>query len=353
MHRGDRRLQRVARRRPGAQRLAHEPHALRDGPAVPPCPVLLRQQQQPAVLAGPGGAAGVGEEQQRQQAGHRGVAGQQRPQHPAQLQGALDQVGAHQVLPRGCRVAGREQQVHHREHGVDPRGQLPRGWHAVRDPGDGDLLLGARDPGGHGGLADEEGAGHLGGGQPAHQPQRQGDLRRAVQRRVAAGDHQPQPVVGVAVRAVVARVGGHRLRHQQRQVAALDAGVAQHVERASPGDGGEPGAGAGRHAAVAPLGQGRGEGLLHALLGDVDVAGDAHRRGEHEGPLATVRVGDRGGDGCGVGHALSRTSSPGAPRPRRSVRAPSGRRPGRCRGRGRRRRSSRRGPPWSRRRGRR
>ena len=31
-------------------------------------------------------------------------------------------------------------------------------------------------------------------------------------------------------------------------------------------------------------------GVLHAFLGQVEVPGDARRRGEHEGPLATVRV---------------------------------------------------------------
>ena len=36
--------------------------------------------------------------------------------------------------------------------------------------------------------------------------------------------------------------------------------------------------------------------VLHALLGEVEVARDAHRRGEDEAPLAPVRVSDGGGD---------------------------------------------------------
>ena len=43
-------------------------------------------------------------------------------------------------------------------------------------------------------------------------------------------------------------------------------------------------------------------GVLHRLLGEVEVARDAHRRGEHGGPLAAVRVGDRGGGGSGRLH---------------------------------------------------
>ena len=51
-----------------------------------------------------------------------------------------------------------------------------------------------------------------------------------------------------------------------------------------------------------------GIGVLDALLGQVDVPGDAHRRGEHEGPLATVRVGDGGLD-RGVHRAPAAQSS--------------------------------------------
>src|SRR5262249_4249863 len=36
-------------------------------------------------------------------------------------------------------------------------------------------------------------------------------------------------------------------------------------------------------------------GILNAFLGEINVAGDPRRRGEHEGPLSTVRVGHRGG----------------------------------------------------------
>src|SRR5215472_13628415 len=54
-------------------------------------------------------------------------------------------------------------------------------------------------------------------------------------------------------------------------------------------------------------------GVLDALLGQVEIAGDARRRGEHEGPLATVRIVDRGG------YRARRDAAPGvgaAPAPR-------------------------------------
>jgi len=57
--------------------------------------------------------------------------------------------------------------------------------------------------------------------------------------------------------------------------------------------------------------------VLDALFGLVDVGGDAHRRGEHEGPLTTVRVVHRGADRRIDGHGLAqsrvlmgRTSTP-------------------------------------------
>jgi len=42
-----------------------------------------------------------------------------------------------------------------------------------------------------------------------------------------------------------------------------------------------------------PGSHGRGVCLLYAFLGEVQVPRDAHRGGEHPGPLAAVRVGDR------------------------------------------------------------
>src|SRR5262249_37022632 len=69
----------------------------------------------------------------------------------------------------------------------------------------------------------------------------------------------------------------------------------ERVDGAPPGRGGQPGAWVARHALPGPRVQGRHVGVLNAFLGEIDVTGDARRRGEDEGPLATVRVGDGGG----------------------------------------------------------
>ena len=121
---------------------------------------------------------GVGEQDQRRAGRPRPASpGSSAAQHPGQVQRPLDQVAADQVGAGRRGVAGGEQQVHHREHGVDPLGQLVGRRHPVRDAGGGDLLLRPGDPGRHRRLADQERAGHLGGGQPAQQPQRERDLR--------------------------------------------------------------------------------------------------------------------------------------------------------------------------------
>ena len=178
-------------------------------------------------------------------------------------------------------------------------GSSAAGGHPVRDAGRGDLLLRPGDPGGHRRLADQEGARDLGRGQPAQQPQGQRDLRLDGERRVAAGEDQPQPVVGDTSSARPRPTAGSA-SSVDAAAAALACSVASRRSRSSArcrADGGQPGrrAGAGCRRSP-PRGQRLGVGVLDALLGEVEVAGDAHRRGEHEGPLATVRVGDRGGD---------------------------------------------------------
>ena len=85
-------------------------------------------------------------------------------------------------------------------------------------------------------------------------------------------------------------------------------------------------------AIVGPSGSGKSTlmmvlgGLERVSSGKVEIAGDAHHRGQHEGPLATVRVRDRGGDGRvhRAGHLpRSRLSRiPGSAGPRRRRRGP-------------------------------
>ena len=172
-------------------------------------------------LVGAGRAAGVVDHQQREQPERLALGGQQRDDEARELQRAGGEVGAHQLAARRRGVARRVQQVDDREDGVETRRQLLRLRHGVRDVRGGDLLLGPRQAGRHRRLGDEEGPRDVRRRDAADQPQRQGDLRLGRERRMAAGEDQPQPVVGDG-----GIVHGHgRLRRlgldQQRQLGSV------------------------------------------------------------------------------------------------------------------------------------
>ncbi len=98
----------------------------------------------------------------------------------------------------------------------------------------------------------------------------------------------------------------------QRDACDIDGAAAGHRR--------QPRARIGGDALRRPSGQRAGIRVLDTLLREVDVAGDAHRRGEHERPLATVRIGDRGLDRGTLGSVdrvqsnvlIGRTSTPPA-----------------------------------------
>jgi hypothetical protein len=79
----------------------------------------------------------------------------------------------------------------------------PPGSHIPSHRGVPDLPLAAHQALGHGGLADQEHLGDLSRGQPAQGAQRQRDPGAWIERRVAAGEDEPEPVVA-------GRSGGRR-----------------------------------------------------------------------------------------------------------------------------------------------
>jgi hypothetical protein len=137
----------------------------------------------------------VGQEQ-REQSGRLAFAGQLIVQHAGQVERTAREVVAGERRTCGSRVAGREQQVDHGQDRVQPGRQLTLRGHAERDPARRDLLLRPRDPGRHRRLRHQERLRDVRDRHAAHQPERQRHLGLARQRRVAAQEHQPQPVVG-------------------------------------------------------------------------------------------------------------------------------------------------------------
>ncbi len=240
------------------------------------------------------------------------------------------------VAPTG-RVALAEHEVHHPQHPRHPVGQLGRGRDPVGDAGRGDLALGPDQSLGHGRLRHPEGAGHLGRAQAGHHAQGQGDVGLGGQGRVAAGEHQPQPVVGhgpgsgVAGAELVVGVGPLGQPGLAHLLALVAGGLASaSVDGLAAGRGHQPTAGVGGHALGGPALDGGGEGLGRRLLGQIQVAPRASQAGHHLGPLPAIDLDQLGIVGGPDRHRrLSRPARSAGPgrSPRRARGAPRG---GRC-----------------------
>jgi hypothetical protein len=126
--------------------------------------------------------------------------------------------------------------------------------------------------------------GDLGGRQAAQQPQRQRHLRLGRERWMAAGEDEPQPLVGharcheVLGGRLIARRRQGREGGKLRRALAQRAIAAQPVDRAIARHHDDPRHGVARDALARPALHRRGEGLLHRLLGEVPVADGSDQR---------------------------------------------------------------------------
>jgi hypothetical protein len=131
-----------------------------------------------------------------------------------------------------------------------PVGQLLVGRHPIGDARVGDLALGAHDPLAHGGLRDQEGARDLAGRHAAERAQRERHARGHLQRRMAAGEDQPQPVVDDRALVIhrwllVLGVQAHQLGQPLGAVGHRPV-PAQAIDRPPPRGAGDPRARTGR-----------------------------------------------------------------------------------------------------------
>jgi hypothetical protein len=264
-----------------------------------------------------GGAPGVDDQEQREEAADLPLGRHEFSQHTGQAQGTPDQVHTHQSPPGRRRVPGGVQQVDDREDGIKALRQLARPRDKVGDAGRGDLFLGSGQTRRHRRLGDEEGLRDVGGAHAADEAQGEHDLGLPRERRVAASEDQSQPVVGdrAAFYGVyhggivhVSLVGFVRL-YEQGQLGAERLPAPQRVQCLASGRGGEPGSWPRGNTVTLPGVQRRYVRLLDALLGQVEVPGNAHRRGEHEGPLVAMRVRHGAFDGGGPAHPKSGLTS--------------------------------------------
>src|ERR1022692_714428 len=297
----------ATRSHPGGQALAHQPVTLGDQRGVPGPTVLLVEGDQFAARRNPGGAAGPREEQQRQQPGHLTV-----PRHEGTDQASEpDRLGG-QVVTYGIGVgAGRqvalvEDEEEDGEYAGGACREILRGRHPVRDASRLDLGLRAGDPLPHGGLLHQEGAGDLGHGQTADHAQRQRHAGLHRERRVTAGEDQPEPLVVDGAERL-----GRVVVVQQLSLLLLVVALVlapDPVDGLAVGGGGKPGAGAGGYAVGRPPLDGGRERLGRRLLGDVEVTETSGQGGDPPRPLLVVGLGDRLPD-VGHAHRTGRTST--------------------------------------------
>jgi hypothetical protein len=304
---GDRRLQLVRPQGRGGQRRLRQLGALVDQRPVPADAVLLVQRHQVAGRRRARLPAGVGQQHQREQPGHLAVVRQLRVHHPGEPDRLAGEVGAVELAAGRGGVPLIEDQVEHVQDDLQPLlaldvvGQAER---AARGP---DALLGAADPGRHGGLGDQERAGDLGRGQAADRAQRERGRRRRGQRRMAAQEEQHERVVGAG------DVLGRRLGRDRALPLAAGVVAAHLVDQPPGGDGHQPAARAVGHALGRPLHGGGEHGLLDGVLASLELAVPAHQPAEDLRRELAQQVLDGGG-----GHASSvpsenitwRTSTP-------------------------------------------
>ena len=271
--------------------------AARDRLAVPEAPVLVGQQHQRAVVAGARGAAGVVQRHQREQAGRLGLVGHQAGQDRRQADRLLGQVVAAQGRAGGRDVALGEDQREDREDDVEPVGQPVARGHLERDAGVADLALGPDEA-----LADrrdgqQQRARDLGDGQPGDQAQGQRHLGLAGQGRMAAGEDEPQALVGdlVVADAVGDHLGRPRLdlARPGRLGRAPGALAAQAVDGAVARGGDDPGEGGIGDPVARPALERGGVRVLQRVLGAVDVAEDAREDGQRPRAVVADDAGDR------------------------------------------------------------
>ena len=223
-----------------------------------------------------GGAAGVQQQEQRQQPLRLRLVRHQLGEHPGEPDRLRAQVKPHQGAG-GRRVAFVENQVDDGEDRLEAGGKLGFRGHAIGDAGATDLAFGPDDPLGHGCLGHEERPGDLWRFEPAEQPEGKRDLGGLVQRRMAAGEDQAQPVIGHSLllrRSVVRRVGTVQVMCL-RVPLVTDRLAAQPVDGPVAGGRDDPRAGIGRLALRRPPGDRHGERVLDRFLSGVDVAEEA------------------------------------------------------------------------------
>ncbi|MCY1220264.1 hypothetical protein D9M72_322720 [compost metagenome] len=198
MHSVDGGLKLVRSRPVPAKAPVHKGLPLKDQVLVPQLPVLVRQQHHAAVGRHPGCAPRLYQQQQRQKPLGFGLIRHQGRQEPGQPDGLPAELAPDEGVAGAGAVALVEDEVDDGEHRREALRQFGAAGHAVGNPGIPYFRFGPDQPLGHGLFRDHEGSGYLRGAQAAQEAERQRHAGRSSQRRVAAGEDEPQRVIAHA-----------------------------------------------------------------------------------------------------------------------------------------------------------
>jgi hypothetical protein len=260
----------------GERRLDQRPSLILAVP-VPSAAVLVGEQDQRAILVSAGGAAGAGQQDERDQPGDLGLIRHQLVQPAGEPQRLLTQVVPYDGAGAMRGVSFGEGEVDGAQHRRQAGRPFVRTGHAQADARVADLPLGPHDPLSDSGLGQQQQPRDGRRGQPAYHAQGEDHPRYRVQRRVTAREQQRQLVIA-GDRAVI-QPGGDLLLHGFALLPAAGALAVQVVQRTAPRDRDDPAPGIGRQAIARPLLQGRRARLLRAVLGQRQVTGEpGHRR---------------------------------------------------------------------------
>ena len=130
-----------------------------------------------------------------------GVGASQRPHEAPETDRLGAEVGPDERLAASRRIALVEDEIDHRQHGVEALGHVLRLGHGVGNAGVADLALGADQALRHRRRRHQKGARDLVGLEAAERAERQRDLRLERQRGMAAGEDQAKAIVGDLARS--------------------------------------------------------------------------------------------------------------------------------------------------------
>ena len=224
------------------------------------------------------GAAGVVEQHQRQQRMHIRLVGHQRDQQRGPAGWRRRTAPADQVSPRGGRVALVEDQIDHRQHRVEPLGQQVIGRHLVGMRASRILRLARTSRCASVGSGTRKARATPAVDSPPSVRRVSATCASEVERRVAAGEDQPQPV---------GRFRFHRLTPLPASWARSSCSrVCVWCVRDAAGRGlrraavDNPGGRIPGHTLDRPVLDRGDEGFLEGVLGEIEVAKDANQRGQ-------------------------------------------------------------------------